>query len=136
MVDMNISDTLITFDTAKLAKEKGFIEHQGHFKMYRDEDGHLFDNIGPAYDILNHCSHAPTQSLLQRWLREKYNLFVWVEPDKFNGKNMCTYFVQSMDEAIVINKFSEPKFKNWIMANKDYEEALEKGLQEALKLLK
>jgi hypothetical protein len=79
---------------------------------------------------------APTQSLLQKWLREKHKLFVWVEPDEINKKSMCTYFIQSMDESIVINEFSEPRFKTWIMANKTYEEALEKGLLEALKLIK
>ena len=65
-----MKENIVTFQVAKLAKEKGFMLHQGHMKMYKDENGHLFDNIGPAYDILSHCSHAPTQSLLQKFIRE------------------------------------------------------------------
>ena len=73
-----MEDTLITFETAKLAKEKGFDIKTTHYYL-GDEEYHIL-NISKDYGIegLNWNlrstrTSAPTQSLLQKWLREKYD---------------------------------------------------------------
>jgi len=122
-----MEEQLISFKTAKLAKNKGFRQHQGHLKMYRDEDGYLFDNIGPAYDIEGHCSYAPTQSLLQKWLREKHEMLI--RPDH-------SYFPSFKDREWYCSvKFKYDKWKRACKGRNSYEEALEHGLQKALKLI-
>ena len=59
---------------------------------------------------------APTQSLLQKWLRETHNIFISI------NVNYC-YKIYNNDEL-----YEESFYYN------NYEEALEQGLQEALKL--
>lgn len=129
----NMEEQLISLKTAKLAKEKGFVQHKGVFKMYKDEDGHLFQNVGPAYDILNHCSHAPSQSLLQKWLREEHGIDV-LPYNKFKRPNSAW--------AVNVNEGYNTRLDFLPSTNRvgdeitgTYEEALEKGLQEALKLI-
>ena len=60
-----MEDTLISFETAKLAKEKGF-----NF-IY------IIDNELTKHSLI-------TQSLLAKWLREVHNIHLAVEPETFN----------------------------------------------------
>lgn len=117
-----MKEQLISFKTAKLAKEKGF--------DWETKLGYCTTNdVYPiGYVIINTgygCLSAPTQSLLQKWLREECKINIQIE--------------------------SSPEFNDWIytiwekdfcyyIADGDggdtYEKALEEGLLEALKLIK
>ena len=104
-----MKEQLISFKTAKLAKEKGC-----------ELKGVIYEDGGVSL-----C----TQSLLQKWLREEHNLHIEV----CSGKGH--YYVKHggiedmlLQELEILNG-KKIKFKT-------YEEALEKGLQEALKLIK
>lgn len=123
-----MQEQLITFQVAKLAKEKGFnittqvIYNDGGYKL----------NNGYYPDLHQEDIAAPTQTLLQRWLREVHNLFVWVFPEN-NGET----FGWEIDESFK-DKYKElPDGEYDLMdySYKTYEEALEVGLQEALKLI-
>ncbi len=125
-----MKEQLITFETAKLATSKGFRIHQGALKMYRNDNQRLFSNIGPAYDIESSCSYAPTQSLLQKWLREKHFIHMYVYPN-----------FESEGVSYQINIYTDPysDFRNinhtYKGEYKTHEKALEKGLYESLKLI-
>lgn len=73
-----IHEEIVTFEVAKLAKEKGFDVPTAEF--YND-DG----NIGCYPRAFNHNEFpdgdyaAPTQSLLQRWLREEKGVTICVD---------------------------------------------------------
>jgi len=131
---------LISFETAKLAKEKGFEyktihcydtsnppnnngavsinpEGKNWNDDEKDEDGELFS--------------APPQSLLQKWLREEKGISVDVftslkEKRKFEfGCDMMAYFnINDEWQTYNLNKFFVT-----------YEEALESGLKKALILI-
>ena len=75
---------------------------------------------------------APTQSLLQKWLREKHNLIVYLLPNiEIGSINEWEYQISKYEN----NHTQSNRFElNEI--NGTYEEALEKGLQKALKLIK
>ena len=112
-----MKEELISFETAKLAKAKGFIVP---VKYYYDFKG---DKCCGSYKTSWNLSKSdlyatPTQSLLQKWLREKHDIHIIVIPhlDVFRFKVLTKYGYQSY-------------FKS------NYEEALETGLQEALKLI-
>jgi hypothetical protein len=119
-----MTDQLISFETAKLAKEKGFIEGS---KSYYKGDGeiHSFDPEFHPYAIHKNnfmqrfLYEASTQSLLQKWLREEHKIQVWVTYHyPINGKYLYVLM-----------------FKNGVGVQNTYEEALEVALQEALKLI-
>ena len=86
---------------------------------------------------------APTQSLLQKWLRDVHKLHLNIvysyDHNKFAVGGYDEYHSRLLDKRPRIEgRYPYPykcEFikKNWI--HKTYEEALEMGLQEALKLI-
>jgi hypothetical protein len=136
-----MEEELVSFETAKLAKEKGFnipvIKHytpKGYcnesegYQTERLEESNWNDGMG-SYPTLSKdvCCSAPTQSLLQKWLREVYNTHLMVEPF-YNEQKVLVYGFDLITERIEEETIVEKGFKT-------YEEALEVGLQEALKLI-
>lgn len=148
-----MKEQLINFETAKLAKEKGFdwdteksyIERLSYtFEDRRKHEDISMEYIPPRVLLTKFgdkthnkiVAPAPTQSLLQKWLREKHELHIAlqrifecnVEPVQFQGyvvyiggKAFETDY--PINKELVGNYFST------------YEEALEDGLQETLKLI-
>jgi hypothetical protein len=137
-----MEDTLISFETAKLAKKKGFNKKVLFSYEYSDKKSFLYcggvlynssknkygytENL--EYNLYNHNSHkklkvysAPSQSLLQKWLREKHNIEVYIIPWIYNNKTVYDFFVNYEGES---------------RAYSTYELALESGLLEGLKLIK
>ena len=109
-----MEDTLITFETAKLAKEKGF-----EFKV-------VWEYILGFKNNHERDKYLPTQSLLQKWLREKHNIIVLVDYEGIDG-----YYYKYYYYINEVKKYNASD-KNYIT----FEEAYEIGLQEALKLIK
>jgi len=113
-----MKEQLISLPTAILAKEKGFREEVYHayqpelLEFPFDEDHNDHDD---RYS-------APTQSLLQRWLREVHKIYVspmFIGPD-------TNKFQYRMDTPTDV--YHSDWFDTW-------EECLEAGLLEALKLI-
>ena len=149
-----MEDIRITFETAKLAKKKGFdikgqnvfdlknnnkiinfkdlaiqefiddVETAGYldkaFNYLKEDINRTDDNNDKDYYLL-----APTQSLLVKWLREEHNIIVLVDYEGIDG---YYYKFYSYKEG---NKNYDASDKNY----NTYEEALEAGIQEALKLI-
>tara|TARA_R110000796_G_scaffold18980_3_gene57159 strand:- start:4014 stop:4376 length:363 start_codon:yes stop_codon:yes gene_type:complete len=120
-----MEEKLITFETAKLAKDKGFDmpwgvdNSRGVFDAYTG-DGKLgccvlSDGI---YDI-----QAPTQSLLQQWLRDERGLSVLIDL----GAHEYVHKIYDVNKGEMISRNN---------LNGTYEEALERGLLESLNKLK
>lgn len=136
-----MEEQLISFETAKLAKEKGF--NGTCYNFYPDWDNSDLKNcfeVGVSNtkdkslirgygDILL----VPTQSLLQKWLREVYNIDIMIMPfqDAIDSNIILyQYFVLSDCSLEEYNDgFNRRKCYNI------YEESLEKALQESLKLI-
>ena len=70
-----IHDEICTYEVAKLAKEKGFRERC--IEHYYDDTKDLYRSSNPqCYNWGGNTSDAPTQSLLQRWLRVEKNIHI------------------------------------------------------------
>jgi hypothetical protein len=115
-----MKEEIISFETAKLAKEMGINLNDIGIDGY-DKDGNK------CHGFYSHCIQvypAPTQSLLQKWLREKYNAHIIIAPGLLNkGKYYC--------------EIECPNNRYFMGRNHNtYEEALEVGLKETLKLIK
>lgn len=118
---MNIfKEDLVSFETAKLAKEKGFSICTLKCYDYRDYNNKIHPEIWftESRNFGQSMIFAPTQSLLQKWLREECNIFLQIDV------NFC-YKIYANDEL----ETESSDYNN-------YEQALEKGLIEALKLIK
>lgn len=115
-----MEEQIVTLMTAKLAKEKGFNIFTG--KAWIKKEGQDLFFVPVYTGVTNGIDyHAPTQSLLQKWLREVHKIDVNVLP---YNKNKKYYEVWVEKANTTWSNFST------------YEEALELGLQEALKLIK
>lgn len=123
-------DKLISFETAKLAREKGFDWNTKLILQYSDKEGFEFEEIVnfPKYHP-NGCISCklPTQSLLQKWLREKHNLLITTGINREKVQRRYIFYIDGLKDHELIEESLKP-FDT-------YEEALEFGLQEALKLV-
>ena len=145
-----MKETIVSFKVAKLAKEKGF-ENKTPHKLRRVYYNHLGEVNGDVTKYIKAFVNkedttkyttvdAPTQSLLQKWLRDKHNIDVVTSPERYiDGIN---YLVQAQkwdlnsDPETNVNFVIQSSY--WFNDNGEYptyEEALEKGLQEALILI-
>ena len=131
----DLKEDIVSFETAKLAHKASFI-FKGRTNDWLNtslpyhEDGTRnlrFDYNGEYYP-------APTQSLLQCWLREKHNLLVEINFRTFGVSNGNGYFY------MVERKNKDKSMNNYIGKDvwsgfETYEEALERGLQDALRII-
>ena len=118
-------EQLIEFETAKLAKEKRFYAPTvGSYSQdnIEDDNFYLSEGVLTNYNAIGMFS-APTQSLLQKWLREEHDIHIMLEA--FDDGSWQFWLINP--------KFEEEDDE---LYQKTYEEALEKGLIESLKLIK
>lgn len=127
-----MKEELVTLETAKLLKEKGFDErtlyaYYNNGMLYCNADRIAISyNSLPIYQI---C--APIQSFAQKWLRETKNLHISII------RNACGYGYD-ICKADNGTHITDGIFKGTNDGGQwdTYEEALEVGIQESLKLIK
>ena len=130
-----MEDKLVSLETAKLAKEKGFPQEPNRRKVpYYNYKGEF---NGDVTDFLRkylreedtsdvESVSAPTQSLLAKWLREEHEIDILVQRAFSNG----------IKKYILTPCFDKPIVKGYQSVEKNnYEYAYEIVLQEALKLI-
>lgn len=117
-------DELISFVTAKLAKEKGFNENCNY--KYR-KGGTLSDGKGFLSNL--DIYESPTQSLLQKWFREEHDIHVLINVDQKDGIAIFSWIIFQP-----YKKYT-PSVNGDVVDYDTYEQALEIGLREALKLI-
>ena len=144
-----MKEQIISFEVAKLAKEKEFDEYC--FRGYKVNTKKLISisdidfeevihqrDLGNDHSVFeelffknsqvinNYSITAPTQSLLQKWLREKHELSIEVFSDEARWEviveKLPSYSAHDSEYS------TDDKFNT-------YEEALERGLKQALKLI-
>ena len=123
-----MKEQLISFKTAKLAKEKGF---DVSVDRYYDFIGDTCSNMGMINFNVSKSElySAPTQSLLQKWLRENHTIHcVSIPTYQYENKPSWFYYVQNLESGCaIITQGSNPM--------DDYYNALELGLQKTLEYL-
>lgn len=109
-----MTEELVTLNTAKLLKEKGFQELK-----YTKHVSKLLKH----YRYLS----VPPQSVAQKWLREVKNLHIEIS---YMYGNYWIYDILTIPEHDLVGLSDRP-----IIHYGTYEEALEAGIFEALKLI-
>ena len=131
----DLKEDIISFETAKLAYKASFI-FKGRTNDWLSttlpyhEDGIRdvrFNYNGEYYP-------APTQGLLQKWLREKHKILVEVNYRTFgvSSGNGYSYMVERKNKDKSMNNYIG---KDVWSGFETYEQALESGLQEALTII-
>ncbi len=117
----------VSYPVAKLAKKLGFDLEQPFFygRMFPMVD---FQNLLPAdkSEVADFSAWAPTQSLLQRWLREKHGLHIELH-SPFGAHTTWSFSI-----------YRHPDFSGCQTEDgryNSYEEALEAGLKDALSMV-
>lgn len=156
-----MKEQVITFETAKLAKKIGIDSlDTSQYIQYNDEDWRLKNNQ-QYKDLCNTTGigneiriSAPTQSSLQKRLREKHKIIILIEEiceeypgdsyyipqissvrgHKLEGSKKLHKLNKSINYVRNKNSYKEILKFNFEVENA-YEEALEIGLQEGLKLV-
>jgi acyl-CoA thioesterase FadM len=126
---------ITSYKTAILAKEKGFNTPVRLKGNDIDKNGNFIvqDFLYPKnFNEYNNCISVPTQSELQKWLREKHNIHIYIRYC-FSENDYVGHVYDSDTNTYeqVRNEFNE-KRKSY----PTYEECLEKLLVEALNRIK
>ena len=117
-----IVEKLVELETARLAQQKGFDLHVCRCGGYPE---------CICYDM------RPTQSILQRWLREVHNIQVYVVSGTTNGKKYRDYVGHvcpaptEIGIGVISTAINDPRDEEY----QTYEEALEAALLTALELI-
>lgn len=128
-----LHEEICTYEVCKLAKEKGFdVPTDRYYHIYDDviEAQNSLEMTGDGcadfYNSLNRCRcAAPTQSLLQRWLREEKGVDIAVVPNISEIYSYIVYDIHCMENRI----------KDTNAGYSTYELALEDALKYALENL-
>ena len=137
-----MNEQIISFKTAKLAKKKGF-NYDVRFKYdlntkeyylsgFRDCNGWRqkpFNWNHSDYKDSDKFISAPTQSLLLKWLIDEHKILVQVDIEDWSTWKYCILGEDCMAPICILKSNIYPEYNS-------YEEALEKGLFEALKFIK
>lgn len=122
-----MTEELVTLGTAKLLKEKGFNEYCKNVIDINNIPRKTLYRIND--DLPKQCFSQPTQSIAQKWLRETKNLHICI----YNTASGYSYEISKADNGTTV--ICMPKGPNDGDKWDTYEEALEAGLQESLKLI-
>lgn len=117
-----MQEKLVSFKTAKVARDKGFSTiFTSYSNVYYEKNGDLtrsqYNSQIGYFQI-----EVPTQSLLQKWLREYKNIHIAVIPKKKDKR----FFFEGLIVGDDVNISIGSNFT-------DYEECLEQCLLKALK---
>lgn len=104
-----ITEDYVSFETAKLLKEKGF--NESCYQKYDDEGYLSFNHVGyinsdkPCDDFY---ALAPTLQMAMKWLREEHSIIIIVEPHIFNPQEGRT--TQFRFSVWVEDNYEDPYF--------------------------
>lgn len=129
---MNTHEQFIELPTAKLAKQAGFYwecNERYNGKYATNDSEPLYVSSRDNWNQYAGLYSAPTQSVLQRWLRDVKNIQVWSE---FHNQ-----IAKIKSGWIVCFGFFSDNFVevDYLSGYRTYEAALEAGLQKCLTLL-
>lgn len=134
-----ITEDYVSFETAKLLKEKGFDE--SCYQKY-DNEGYLsFNHVGYINNEKS-CDDfyalAPTLQMAMKWLREIYNLFFEIGfGNDCNGKFLYMTDIYDLTNNAVYGKYKPiVEADDYLTDNpKTYEDAVEAALKYCLENL-
>lgn len=124
-----ITEDYVSFETAKLLKEKGFIANDRIYKAYRLKDKSLINSDGNFnYDTE---IPAPTHQMAMKWIREIHGCFIEIDYDSYQNADDDG---MTAGYSFAIQKKEKPDDYEYIhgLVYYIYEEAAEEAIKYAL----
>lgn len=132
-----IEEAYVSFEIAKLLKEKGFPQNPCICNTAYTAKGKLsnnvksFANYSDYYEIIKprHYSIAPTQQMAMRWLRENHGIFIAINNDDLDFNWQCFDLINreiTLDPKILSESYA---------GYKTYEEAVEAAIKHCIENL-
>ena len=120
-----IQEDYVSFEVAKLLKEKGFDEKCSRWYVANEpQEGLVASGFGENQFYIN----APTHQMAMKWLREVHNIFIEINTSiDLNGKYHFSYTILDKECKYVVKVCRDP---NW-----NYEEAAEVAIKYCLENL-
>ena len=126
-MNAQIIEDYVSFETAKLLKEKGFLQ-PNITQYYVDIDGDELHHGIVSYGAgKRHISSAPTLEMAMKWLRETHNIFIQVDYI-WSPKELYTYTFDIYNMKSARSIFSTPYGESF----DSYEEACEAAIKYCL----
>ena len=124
-----IEEQYVSFETAKLLKEKGFnVATSTFYNPKKDLNVHV-NSCKICYNAASVYFSAPTQAMACRWLREKHNLHIEIQFGRYEGKTWFSANIIPMDDRYLITD------DNFLIEHPTYEDALEYSIKYCLEHL-
>lgn len=122
-----IMEDYVSFETAKLLKEKEFDWNCiTYYVDYEPNDVKYSMLIENNTTWEERCCSAPTLQMAMKWLREIHHIIFVFKPSCFNGDE-CTYWTYEL--------WCGDNFEGEILSFKTYEQAVEAALKHVLENL-
>jgi hypothetical protein len=126
-----IKEAYVSFEIAKLLKEKGFDEPCYMSYWLRTKDYIELAHLEQHYNNYSDCMYAPTHQMAMAWLREVHKVLIVIDAyhtDHWEG------YIDSF-EIRIYSHSSTIIVPNEIVHHTDYTEAVEAALKYSLKNL-
>lgn len=130
-----IKEAYCSFEVSKLLKEKGFEgECIAYYSKYKDNNLNLYRwrNRSTYVNVRNNgYTLVPTHQMAMTWLREKYNIYISIQPDFPSSKDykMCWCWTASFLHENCVS------LKGYQCYMETYEKATEEAIKYCLKNL-
>ena len=120
-----VKEAYVSFELAKLLKEKGFDEKCYAFYEYDSKEFYREERI-PCCNSRSDDYAAPTHQMAIAWLRTKHIIIV-VQPEYFNADGICSYWG--------VDIWTDDNYEKLQGDFPSYEEAVETALKYCLENL-
>lgn len=110
----NITEDYVSFETAKLLKEKSF--NEPCYTCYLNKELSYYDYLSTNFELIDNAYSAPTLQMAMKWLREEYRISI-----EISALNCyyCTYTIYRLLEEKVKEVYNDGTYSSYEDATND-----------------
>ena len=123
-----ITEDYVSFETAKLLKDKGF--NEPCYTCYLNKELSHYDYLSTNFELIDDVISAPTLQMAMKWLREVHGLHISLEPC-YDYDSMHVVFLAFVQNVADVHEFMDGRknVASYPNAEKCYELALKYCLE-------
>ena len=90
-----ITEDYVSFEVAKLLKEKGF--NEPCYTCYLSKELSHYDYLSTNFELINDVISAPTLQMVMKWMREVHKIYIDISPTYSEGEKTIHFMWQIFD---------------------------------------